>query len=59
MGGDIVGAKPSVYFTEYQGVRVSGHLIMCTCKSMEMAFQTEQSVRIIVDGCISGMSVRR
>ena len=27
--------------------------------SMEMAFWTEHSVRIIVDGCISGVSARR
>ena len=51
MGGD------TVRFTEYRGVRIFRGLIVC--KSMEMAFWTEQSVCIIVDGRISGVSVRR
>ena len=56
MGRDTVGAKPSVRFTEYRGVRISGGSI--ACKHMEIAFRTERSVRIIVDGRISGVSVR-
>ena len=46
----MVGAKPSVRFTEW---------VLIICKSMEIAFQTERSVRIIVDGRISGVSGRR
>ena len=53
MGGDTVG---SVHFTEYQGVCNSRGLIVC--KTMEMGFQIEQSVHIIVDGRISGVSIR-
>ena len=30
--------------------------VLIICKSMEMAFRTRQSVRIIVDVCIAGMS---
>ena len=46
MGRDTVGAKPSVRYTEYRGVRISGGSI--ACKHMEMAFRTERSVRIVV-----------
>ena len=56
MGSDTVGAKPSVCFMEGQGIRISGGLIIC--KSMKMAFWTKQSVHIIVDCRISGMSIR-
>ena len=43
----------------------SGGMFVCKsvglfiCKSMEMAFQTEQSVRIAVDGSILYRSVRK
>ena len=58
MGRDTVGAKPSVRFTEYRGVRISGGSI--ACKHMEIAFRTERSVRIIVDGRINDFrGVRR
>ena len=35
---------------------ISGGLI--ACKSMEIAFQTKQSVHIIIDGHISEVSIR-
>ena len=50
-------AKPSDPYLEWQGVRISGVLIVC--KSMEIVFWTEQSVRIIVDASISVASVRQ
>ena len=53
MGGDTVG---SVHSMEHQCVHISGNLIVR--KSMEMGFQTERSVHIIVDGCILGVSIR-
>ena len=56
MGSDTIGTKPSVCCMEGRGVHISGGLIVC--KSIERAFWTEQSVRIIVDGRISGVSVR-
>ena len=57
MDNDTVWGKPSVHFTEWQGVCISGGLFVC--KPMKMAFQTKQSVRIIVDGNISWVSARR
>ena len=51
MGGHTVGAKPSVRFTEKRGVRISGGMFVC--KSMKMAFRTEQSV------CFSAVPTRR
>ena len=39
-----------------RGVSISGGLI--ACKSMEMAFRTEGSVHTIMDGRISGVSIR-
>ena len=57
MVGDTVGAKPSVRFiwNSDSGGRISGVLIIC--KSLEMAFRTEQCVHIIVDGHSSGVTV--
>ena len=58
MGGDTVVAKPSVHFTEWRGVCISGVLIILSI-IMEIAFRTERIVCIIVDGHISGVSGRR
>ena len=59
MVSDTVGTKPSVHFTRNSdlGGHISGILIVQ--KSLKMAFRTEQSVCIIVDGHILGVSVRR
>ena len=57
MGGDTAGAKPSVHFTDWLGICISEGLFVC--KSMETAFRTEQSVRIIIDGWISRLSASR